>query len=100
MIFTWSAEQIFGKSQCLRSLLLQDLAPYHGQMPHNAIASQAASATLLTPLAAVRLNAVKFYRQKYKCLVTINDGDGGKGECGGREEAGHKKWGFWERGNY
>ena len=45
-------------------------------MPHNAIASQAASATLLTPLAADRLNALKFYRQKYKCLVTINDGDG------------------------
>lgn len=31
------------------------IAASHEQMPHNAIASQAASTTLLTPLTAVRL---------------------------------------------
>lgn len=53
-------------------------------MPHNAIASQAASGTLLTPLVAVRQkdtwNFPNFIREKKsKSLVTINDGDG-KGE--------------------
>lgn len=50
-------------------------------MPHNAIASQAASGALLTPLAAVRQkdtwnfpNCIQ--KEKKKSLVTINDGDG------------------------
>lgn len=50
----------FLESNSACALSCSKSAPSHVHMPHNAIASQAASATLLTPLAAVRLNTWKF----------------------------------------
>lgn len=70
------------------SVLSLSPAPAHEQMPHNAIASQAASTALRTPLAPVRLketeNFPNFMDKKYKCWVTIND----RGE---RVHAGNRK---------
>lgn len=76
----WAA---FLESHSVCALSRSQTAPSHERMPHNAIVSQAASTTLLTPLAAVRLKEnmefSKLYQQKYKCKETINDGDGERG---------------------